>query len=345
MDNRFIVAPTDTYGMPGSAKQHLGGAPGLREDTSGVTAPISVILAIGTVVTLAVVMLFLSGHIPRPGHLPIASGGRASFGDDGYWLSPTGPDSVPVTNSRLQITIDGTSHWVPLSNFSALAGATQWSPGTRLCIIGDAASCYTASGRTVVATLYNGNDFVFTVDTLRQSGIPFSIVPGTGIVLKGSHQVVTAALGSQYSCGSTMPVYMRMTINGGATWTSPFGSSPVSPSGSGQSFDAGLVPAGSIVGVEGTGDGAPCGLPDYTVNSIGTDARAVMLRAGDPAPAYAPFSGQAPLASFLVPYVNTQTQTMVLDPNQVIIFIDLCCYPGYAVDYQDLVVLFTFDPS
>jgi hypothetical protein len=57
------------------------------------------------------------------------------------------------------------------------------------------------------------------------------------------------------------------------------------------------------------------------------------------------FGNQVSVETFLRPYVNTQTQTMVLQPNQVIILFEFSSPPNStnaAADFQDLVVLFTF---
>ncbi|MEA3204148.1 MAG: hypothetical protein QOI63_1828 [Thermoplasmata archaeon] len=310
-----------------------------------VTAPLGAILAIATVVMLALVYALFVSRLGAQRQDLVQSGAKADFSGDGYWISPAGPDGLPVDTGKLLVTIDGVQSTVPLAAFSAsLGGADTWSVGTRLCIVGPGSLCYKHSGTTVQVTAIAKNNIVFSVAQLIEPGPGFSIGAGGGINVLRNGTVVLGMLGAQYACPTPMNVYVRLSIDGGATWASPLGASPVTPGGSGQSFND-VVPKGSTLVAEARGVGGPCGLPDITINSVDDPAQALVLKAGDPAPNYAPFMGQAPLASFLVPYVNTQTQTMVLAPNQAIILFDICCSqytPPTGADFQDLVVLFTF---
>lgn len=314
-----------------------------RSSEEAVTAPLSAILGVAIVVSLVVVYSFLVSHLNDHPVDNIESGAKADFSQDGYWVAPSGPESLPVDTGQLVVTIDGTQTTVPLSFFaSQLGGSPTWNVGVRLCIVGPGAGCYKNSGTTVDVTAIAGRNVVFQVNTLRAPGPAFSVTSGNTLSVLRNGTVVLGALGAQYACGNNMDVFVRFSIDDGATWILPLGNQPVAPGGSGQTFNQGLVPKGSKIVVEARGVGAPCGLADITINTRDQPNQALMLQSGDPAPSYAPFQGQQPLVGFLAPYVNTQLGTMVLQPNQVIILFDICCYPNSAVDFQDLVVLFTF---
>jgi len=316
----------------------------LRRGDEAVSSVVGTLLSITIVVSLAIVLTFAVRSWSRQQPAAVDSGAKATFSDDGYWVEPTGPDSIPIAGARMRLTVDGSTSVVPLTAVPMLSGLTSWPPGLRVCIMGDAASCYLHQGNSITIDLYSAHDYVFTVQPLRSSSLPFSTGGGGGLVTHGTRDVVVRALGSQYSCGNTMPVTARVTTDGGLTWITLFGGAAITPGGSGQTYDAGAVPTNHVIGVEASGhQGSSCGIGDYTFDSVSSSPQALILKAGDPAPNYAPYQGQAPLANFLVPYVNTQTQTMVLAPNQVIIFFDLCCYPNSAVDFQDAVFLITFN--
>jgi hypothetical protein len=314
-----------------------------RASEQAAVGPLDAILAIAIVTVLITVYGLQVSRLNAPKQDLVVSAAKADFSQDGYWITPAGPDGLPVDTGKLLVTIDGAQTTVPLSAFAATLGsAGEWGVGTRICIVGPSAQCYRHSGTTVQVTAIAKNNIVFHVNALVAPGPGFSIGSGGGINVLRNGTVVLGMLGAQYSCGNQMDVFVRLSIDGGATWRSPLGAQAVSPGGSGQAFNDSLVPLGSVLVVEARGIGGPCGLADITINSVTHPQQALVLKAGDPAPSYAPFSGQAPLASFLVPYVNTQTQQMVLQPNQAIILFDICCYPSYAADFQDLVVLFTF---
>lgn len=320
----------------------------VRADREAVTPVIGAMLMIAIVFILALSFWWAVQHLRAHSTPEVQSGAKAYFGAEGYWIVPTGPDAIPMPGTRLFITIDGVERIVPLANLTALIGSTtQWDVGTRMCIVGPAADCYRHSGQKVKVAIFSQNNFIFDEPALLDTGPGFIIGGGGGITTVGNRTVVTGALGSQITCGAggpVIPVTARLSIDGGATYSSLFGGQPVSPSGSGQTFNAGVVPAGSVVVAEGTAASAGCGNYSRTVNSVANPTFALILKAGDPAPSYAPFSGQAPLATFLVPYVNTQTQSMVLAPNQVIIFFELGTtdLQSGAADFQDLVILLTF---
>ncbi len=315
-------------------------------DRGAATGPIGGILLIGIVVVLAALFVVMTQVLRTQPHDPVESGGKATFTGEGYYLEPSGPDDIPVAGSTLFITLDGVQTAVPLSTFSAQIGGPAWTVGTRLCIIGPVAGCYSAAGREAQVTVYSNREYVFQVEALRSQSPAFLIGAGSGgiTVSGGTWNVNLAIVGAQITCGASGPqmdVTARYTQNGGSSYASLFGGAPVNPNG-GQSLNLGQVPAGSVLGVEGRARLASCSF-DKTYTSIASTPHVLTLKQGDAAPNRPAFGNQALLASFMQPYVNTYTQTMVLDRNQVILLYEFTDdLNSSAADFQDLVVLFTF---
>lgn len=86
-----------------------------------------------------------------------------------------------------------------------------------------------------------------------------------------------------------------------------------------------------------------------TVNSSTNTPQLITLRNGDPAPDLDGFKNQAAAAAFVADYIDTNTNTMVLGPNQGIYLFELgtTSLNSSAADFQDLVVLVTLgkDPA
>lgn len=319
----------------------------LLRDSGAVTGPVSVAILVGITIVLAVLLVVFLSRLDRDGHVPLRSGAKATYGPEGYWIEPTGPSELPVDEARLFITIDGNTTEVPLSDFSAqLGGQSTWAPGDRLCIVGAEPGCYASIGQEVEVSVFTDQDLIFTVTPLRKHGAGFVLDPAGGIVLAGPSSVRLDLVGAQITCGAggpQVPVTVRLSIDGGASYQSLFGGLPVNQSG-GQSYMIQAVNASNVLGVEGRAALPSCSNFDSTYNSLDTDPHVLTLLAGDAAPDKAPYAGQAPLASFLAPFVNTQTQTMVLDANQVIVIFEFVSdLSSSAADFQDLVVLFTID--
>lgn len=327
-------------------------AASLGQDRAAVTAPLGTMLLIGIVIVLVAVFVVMTQVLRPTSHEPVETGARATFyGDDGYWLEPSGPDDVPVAGSTLYIRIDGGEpEAVPLSAFASQLGGPAWTVGTRICIVGPEPDCYRAAGQSVEVVLYSEGDYVFVVEGLLSAAPSFTYNPGGagGVVLTpGNHTVRLDIVGAQITCGESgpeIPVTARFSSNGGTSYAPLFGGLPVDPDG-GQTLTYTNLPGGSALGVEGRARLTTGGCNfDETYNSFAGDPHVLTLRAGDAAPDKPAYGDQQLLAAFMAPYVNTYTQTMVLDHNQVILLFEFNDDLGDpAADFQDLVVLFTFD--
>lgn len=309
------------------------------------------VLLVGILVVLAATLsLIVWAWLNQPEAEVVTSGAKATFGTDGYWVEPTGPQDIPVDGSRLFIRIDGVQTIVPLSNFSgALSSPTIWQVGERICIVGSHASCWRDTGNSIELTLFTRSNYVFNVRNLLSQDAPFAKSgDGGSITISNTIPLRVNNIGSAITCGAsgpTIPVVARFTQDGGATWTNLWGGNPVQTAPNpplSQNVTFAAIPKGAVVGVEGrtlsTG-----GCTGVTYASTTADPHVLVLGPGDPAPNKPAYGGQAPLESFLAPYVNTFTQTMVLNPNQLIVLFEFSSdLSGSAADFQDLVILFTF---
>ncbi|MEA3136990.1 MAG: hypothetical protein QOC71_1271 [Thermoplasmata archaeon] len=312
---------------------------------AGVSEVVGSILLVGITVLL-VAAYWLATQDLRTGrdHDPVVSGGYASFWDDGYWVSPTGPDNIPLKDSKMVVSIDGVETTVPLGSLPGLAGHTSWDVGTRLCIIGPDPSCYRATGGRVEVTVLSRLEYVFSMSDLLVQTPPFHILNnGGGVIVTTTQPVRIDNIGSAVTCGAggpRIPVTARLTQDGGATYSILFGGAVLNPNG-GETVTLPAVPVAANLGIEATFSGGGCSA--VVRHSVPAEPQVLVLRAGDSAPDKAPYAGQAPLEGFLQPYVNTYTQTMVLDTNQVILLFEIVSdVSSSAADFQDLVILFTF---
>jgi hypothetical protein len=86
-----------------------------------------------------------------------------------------------------------------------------------------------------------------------------------------------------------------------------------------------------------------------TITSTNDTEFLIVLRDGDPIPAYDPWQDQATIEDFVKDYIDTATDTIKLQPNQVILLFELAAadFMDPATDFQDLVVLVTLgdDPA
>lgn len=324
----------------------------LAADHGAATEPVGVVLMIAIVVTLIALLGFAIGHLNDDKVTVVRSGAKATYGVEGYYVEPTGPNDIPVAGSMLYIRLNSSSQQpiaVPLSDFStALGGAATWGVGQRLCIVGAAAQCWAPLAASVEVTVYSRNNYVFTVQQLLAQDAPFAIDTngGGGITVVTHVQVRVENVGTQVTCGASgpqIPVWAELTLDGGANYTPLFGGAMLTPSppeGGGENVTLPSVPIAANLGVRANFGGGGCSAQER--HSVPANSYVFVLRAGDPAPDKAPFGGQAPLAGFLAPYVNTVTKTMVLDYNQIILLFEYVDdLTGSAADYQDLVILFT----
>jgi len=88
---------------------------------------------------------------------------------------------------------------------------------------------------------------------------------------------------------------------------------------------------------------------NLAVNSSASTPQLITLRNGDAVPNIAGFNNQASLVTFIANYIDSNTNTVVLSPNQAIYLFELGTtnLNSAAADFQDLVVLVTLgkDPA
>lgn len=184
-------------------------------------------------------------------------------------------------------------------------------------------------------------------------GVKFNITNNTVVTQEpcdASITVVGAAIGSSTTA---WPVTTRAKV----------GSSTLDPFGSFTSFSAGNVntptgnprtaslgtnlPAGTSITVQGqswkpSGSSATSYM---TVDSATTTKNVKVFRNGDTAPNITPVAGQTSAKDFLKPYINSTTNKITLQPNQIIYLYELYAtdLTSSAADFQDLVVLVTLN--
>lgn len=316
----------------------------VRRDVSAVSPVIGVVLLLTLAVSFVVVAAVLADKF-RHGQQStnVTSGGSASFTTAGYRVSLSGPDDIPILpNGRLVANIDGNDRAFPLTAIAGqLPDPAYWRVGQSVCIVG-ASPCLVPNGTRVGVTVQLPSNQVFTLPPLEyhSTGSSFLISPSGSVSVRCATQANLRIIGTQITYGAggpTIPVTAAHTLTGGAPFTALFGGGAVSQ---GQVYNMGLVPAGSVLGVQAS---ANYDTFHATYDSVSGSPHALVLRDGDPAPAYAPFANQASLAGYLAPYVNTQTQTITLGPNEVILLFEFTSdLQSSAADFQDLVVVYQF---
>jgi hypothetical protein len=316
-----------------------------RRSSEAVTPALGAVLLIGILIVLAAAAAILA-HRFNSGSQPVVdSSARAAFTSTGYVVTLAGPDSIPITPAaKLLVSIDGVTTTMPLSVIaSQLPDHTVWRVGDPVCLVGSG-SCAVASGSAVGVRLVVNNDSVFDLPPLQYvvAGSSFLVSPTGSVTVSCTMPVALRIVGvsiTHGAGGTEIPVYAGLSTNGLSTFTPLVGGAELH---GGEVLDLHNIPAGSILGVQGNARDSTF---DETYDSLSGDPHVQVLRDGAHAPAYAPFGNQASLESFLLPYVNTGTQTMTLGPNEVIMLFEFSSpldSSNSAADFQDLVVLFQF---
>jgi hypothetical protein len=316
-----------------------------RVDSAAVTSTVGVVLLIGIMLVLAALAAILYHRFQAGQHPALDSSARAAFTSSGYIVSLAGPDPIPVSpGAHFIVRVDGSDTTVPLSAIaSQLPDPTLWRVGDPVCVVGPS-GCALTAGSAVGVTLVVGNAKVFELPPLQYvvAGSSYLVKPDGHIGVTCQMPVTLRVVGTSITDGPSgpeIPVTVALTTNGQAPFTPLFGGQPVN---GGEVYDLHTVGAGSVLGVQGS---ANLGSFHATFDSVSNDPHVLVLRDGAHAPDFAPYAGQAPLDSFLQPYVNTATQTMTLGPNEVIVLFEFSSPPdssNSAADFQDLVVLFQF---
>jgi hypothetical protein len=316
--------------------------PGASRALDAVSAVMATVLLVAITVSLAGIIWFLV-RPPTP-HQAVHSSGQAEFRGGAYHVTPLGPDDIPLAGGRLLLTLDGVAQTRPLTDLAPqVHDGRTWRVGEAVCIVGPP-PCLLANVKQAEVGVATATDVVFSFPPLTSPPVVvtpvFAIASGGGIDLLDTANVRLDVLGTSITYGAggpPIPVTSWLTLDGGVAYQSLFNGGAVS---GGNNLQMTGLSAGPRIGVQAH---AAYGSFSATYDSLHGDPHVMTLKDGDAAPNAAPFAGQAPLASYLAPYVNTSNHTMVLLPNQAILLFEFTpTLPSAAADYQDLVVLFTF---
>ncbi len=222
-------------------------------------------------------------------------------------------------------------------------------------LVGSPLGAGTVTGATAVEPAGGGDHQVYAVQAVE--GIDFDIDPGT-ITPDEDYVVRITSLGAAISYGGLYdePVIVRITVDG--TVFEPFGPWGLPLNADVNNDDnprhvviPGTWDADTVVSVSGRnwikkllqdGDRNSEWQIRREVHSDVDTNRVIVLRNGDAVPAISGFLNQGSIMDFVVDYVDTATNTMVLGETQAIYLFELgSSLTGAAADFQDLVVLVT----
>ena len=179
------------------------------------------------------------------------------------------------------------------------------------------------------------------------------VIPGETFAAK------ITVLGAAITAGGAYDMPVTVQVNIGGTALQPFGTASLALDGNVNdganprvfvpmsTYDADLpvsVTATSWEKIDGQdGDQNSEWQTNMTVNSHTGSAQVLTLRDGDSVPAIDGFMDQDSLETYIADYLDTDTQTVSLSPNQAIYLFELGTtdLSSSAADFQDLVVLVT----
>jgi hypothetical protein len=316
----------------------------MRSHDSAVSAVAGIAILLGITAGLAAVVWMSVSPIASQHHKPVQASGTSQFQGGAYTIKALGPDDIPLADGRLLLVLDGVPQTRPLTDLAPqLKDGKVWHAGETICLAGPP-PCLIPNVKQVEAKVATAKDVVFSFPPLTSPPISqspvFGIAPGGGLDLLDASNVRADIIGTSLTYGAggpAIPITTKLSMDGGDTYEVLF---------SGHSVVAGddLVmtglSAGPRIGMQAL---ASYGTFNALYDSLSGDPHVMVLKDGDSTPNKAAFGGQAPLASFLAPYVDTQTKEIVLQANQAILLFEFS--PDVtlpAADFQDLVVLFTF---
>ena len=189
-------------------------------------------------------------------------------------------------------------------------------------------------------------------------GDGFSVVDGSVVLNEAQATTITSlGCGMSYGLGNQLNVTVSFSIDD-VTYE-PFGpsSNPVDGNvndGGQHVYDAGILEAGSEIGVTGRSwrlerdwyddSVASNWNPWMSQSSSPPNQNVLVLVDGDPVPDIDPFGDQADIADFVEDYIDPETGTVTLAPNQAILLFELYTenLSDSTADFQDLVLLINF---
>ncbi len=182
---------------------------------------------------------------------------------------------------------------------------------------------------------------------------PFTIEDGEIIINEKSSAQFKALGCALTSGGKDIPVTCRFFVDDKAV--DPFGDAGNPKDGdindhTQHTFDAGVLDSGATIVVEGM-SWLPKNNGTYKLyldkKSNPSNQNVLVLKDGDSVPNIIGFNGQEGLESYIKGYIDTDTNTVTLKPNQVIFLFELGTtnMSSSAADFQDMVILVTMTPQ
>lgn len=204
-------------------------------------------------------------------------------------------------------------------------------------------------------------DGQLVIDGGRGGAVDFTIKDGK-VVPSETYSAVATVLGTafSYKSGSTTIQFpVTASVRVGSTAFDPFkvSSKPITGNlNDGKNPRSAVVatdvPGGSGISIIATGwmpkdfnkinyTSDTAWSKHMTVDSAASPITAKVLRNGDAVPKIKPFQNQATITSFLLPYIDPDTQKVTLGPNQAIYLFELYTTDMSAAeaDFQDIAVL------
>jgi hypothetical protein len=314
------------------------------DGSSAVSAVVGTVIVAAIAVGLSVIVWMAARPFTNAPHQALHSAGSSQFEGGAYTVKALGPDDIPLAGGKLLLVLDGIPQTRPLTDLAPqVRDGKVWHVGETVCIAGPP-PCLVPNVKQVEASVATRSDVVFSFPPLtsppKAIAPVFAIASGGGIDLLDAANVRMDVVGTSITYGAggpPVPITAKLSLDGGDSYT--------------QLFSGSAVAAGNNLAMTGMSAGPRIGLQAYahygsfsaTYDSMHGDAHVWTLKNGDAAPSVPAFGGQAPLATYLAPYVNTANQTMVLQPNQAILLFEFTSnLNSSAADFQDLVALFTF---
>jgi len=179
----------------------------------------------------------------------------------------------------------------------------------------------------------------------------FEIEDGEVIVNEDTHTTFKN-LGCAFSWNGTAPISCKIIVDN-QTYE-PFGDADNWQQGDindGQQhdYDAGILAAGTAVSCVGI-SWKPYGngyTKHLTINSTPSNQNVLVLRDGDSVPDIEGYKDQEKVEKYLQEYIDTDTKTVTLQPNQAILLFELGTtdMSASSADFQDMVMLVTMTPE
>lgn len=167
----------------------------------------------------------------------------------------------------------------------------------------------------------------------------FEIEPDGGVTVNNESCVNIKCLGESVVYNNSQEAYVVVdfSVNGGQNWYAFNNENYVN---GGENIDV-AVPANGEVALRAHCVNANGNWSNTEISNNGSQY-VYVLKNGDQAPTYDPASGQQSLDAFLAGYIDANG-IVTIGPNDVIYLFELRFVGNYGIDYQDCVMLVTFD--